>query len=150
VFSGQFDHALDEKGRVSIPSRFREILQGEGHDRLLITNFIFQQERCLELYAPGEWDRLVEKLNEKSAFDPSIQLFQVFFIGGAHEVQVDRQGRVLIPNKLREFARLEREVTFSAFTNHFQLWGRETLAKIRRTAEDRLMQDADFLVKINL
>ena len=55
MFSGRFDHAIDEKGRVSIPARFREVLQREGHDRLFITNFFYTRERCLELYPPREW-----------------------------------------------------------------------------------------------
>jgi MraZ protein len=150
VFSGRFDHAIDEKGRVSIPARFREILQREGHDRLYISNFIFQRERCLDVYTPTEWERVVAKLNEKRAFDPSVQLFQAFYIGGAHEVVADRQGRILIPPNLREFAHLDREVTFSAFTNRFQLWDKATLGKILRTAEEHLMQDPDFLTKVDV
>src|SRR5215471_13895943 len=85
VFSGRFDHAIDEKGRVSIPARFREIVQREGHDHLYITNFIFQRERCLDVYTPTEWERVVAKFDEKRSFDPSVQLFVAFYIGGAHE-----------------------------------------------------------------
>src|SRR5215813_12997382 len=120
VFSGRFDHAIDEKGRVSIPARFREVLQREGHDRLFITNFFFNRERCLEVYPPREWDAFVAKIAERSPFDRAVQSFETFYIGGAQEAPVDRQGRVLIPAKLREFARLDREVTFSARRDHFQ------------------------------
>lgn len=149
MLSGSFDHAIDDKGRVSLPGVFREALRREGHDSLFITNFVFQRERCLALYAPSEWEKLVAKLNERGTFDPSLQLFQIFFIGGAHEVQFDRQGRLLIPTKLREFASLERNVTFSALSNHVQLWDRVKLEQVRGMAVERLM-DQDFMSKLNL
>src|ERR1700745_2941744 len=63
VFNGRFDHAIDDKGRVSIPARFREVLQREGHDRLYITNFMLDRERLLELYPPNEWEKVVAKFS---------------------------------------------------------------------------------------
>jgi MraZ protein len=135
---------------VSIPVRFREVLESEGRDRLFITNHIFERERCLALYRPREWDELVGRIREKARFDRNLQLFQTLYIGGAHEIQVDRQGRILIPPKLREFARLDREVTFSAQIDHFQLWDRMALERILTAAEESLMADPDFLGKLNL
>ena len=149
MFHGQFDHAIDEKGRVSIPARFREILQREGHDRMYITNFIFEREKLLELYLPAEWERMVAKFGEKRTGDRAAQLFETFYIGGAHEVPVDRQGRILVPPKLREFAGLTREVTFSARHNRFQLWDRAALERIWKSAQEQLA-DPDFLAKIDI
>jgi transcriptional regulator MraZ len=149
VFNGRFDHAIDEKGRVSIPARFRDVLEREGHDRMYITNFIFERERLLELYPPAEWERMVKKFADRKTGDRAAQLFETFYIGGAHEVQVDRQGRILIPPKLREFAGLGREVTFSARHNRFQLWDRATLDKILKSAEEQLLADPEFLAKID-
>src|SRR6267142_6145642 len=130
VFSGRFDHSIDEKGRVSIPVRFREVLQRDGHDRMFITNFPFNGDRCLALYPPSQWDILNASLKGKPRFDPRVQMFETFIVGGAHEVPVDRQGRILIPPKLREYAALDREVTFSARQAHFQLWDRNVLEKV--------------------
>ena len=148
MFNGRFDHAIDEKGRVSIPARFRDELQKAGHDRLYITNFIFEREKMLELYPPAEWESMVAKFARRRTGDRVAQLFETFYIGGAHEVQVDRQGRILIPPKLREFAGLERDVTFSARPNLFQLWNRATLGKILKSAEDQLLADPDLLSKL--
>ena len=149
VFSGRFDHAIDEKGRVSIPARFREELERDGHDRLYITNFIDNGQRCLELYPPNEWTRLLEKIREKTRFDTQMRAFQLFYIGGAHEVMVDKQGRILVPPKLREFAALGREVTFSALTEHFQLWDKAALEQVLKAAEDRF-KDPEFFQKLGL
>ena len=92
VFSGRFDHSIDEKGRVSIPARFREVLQRDNHDRLYITNFPFAGERCLALYPPSQWETLNAHLRTKPKIDPLVQVFETLIIGGAHEVPVDRQG----------------------------------------------------------
>jgi MraZ protein len=149
VFSGRFDHAIDEKGRVSIPARFREVLQREGDDRLFITNFFYSRERCLELYPPKEWDAFVGKIAQKGRFDPALQKFETFYIAGAQEVPVDRQGRILIPAKLREWAGLEREVTFSARRDNFQLWDKAVLERVLRATEEEI-QDPAFFEKLNL
>lgn len=149
VFSGRFDHSIDDKGRVSIPARFRDALQRQGDERLFITNFIHTNERCLALYPPVEWDQLVSRIKAKPAFDPNVQAFETFFFGGAYEVQVDRQGRILIPSKLRDFAQLEREVTFSARHDHFQLWDKVRLDRVLQATEKQIA-DPRFFEKLGL
>jgi MraZ protein len=149
VFSGRFDHSIDEKGRVSIPARFREVLAREEHDRVFVTNAFYNRERCLDAYPPEAWEQLLAKVATRNRFDPSIQKFETFYIGGAHEVQVDRQGRVLIPTRLREFARLAREVTFSAQRDHFQLWDKSLLEGVLR-ADEAELQDPAFYERLGL
>jgi len=149
VFNGRFDHAIDEKGRVSIPVRFREELERDGHDRLYITNFIFEGQRCLEVYPPNEWTRLQEQIRQKARFDNQVRSFELFYIGGAHEVLVDKQGRILVPPKLREFAALDRDVTFSALTDHFQLWDKTVLEQVLKATEQRFA-DPEFFQKLGL
>ena len=149
MFSGRFDHSIDEKGRVSIPARFREVLQRENHDRLYITNFPFDGQRCLALYPPSQWETLNANLRTKPRFDPRVQVFETLIIVGAHEVPVDRQGRILIPPKLREYAALDREVTFSARQDHFQLWDKRILEKVLKATEEKIM-DPEFFAKLGL
>ncbi len=149
MFNGRFDHAIDDKGRVNIPARFREELERDGHDRLYITNFIFEGQRCLEVYPPNEWTRLQEQIRQKARFDNQIRSFELFYIGGAHEVLVDKQGRILVPPKLREFAALDREVTFSAMTDHFQLWDKAVLEQVLKATEQRFA-DPEFFQKLGL
>ena len=78
-----------------------------------------------------------------------MQLFQTFYIGGAQEVEVDRQGRILIPPKLREFAHLDKDVTFSAMTDHFQLWDKPTMERVLSEAE-KIFADPNFLNGLGL
>jgi transcriptional regulator MraZ len=149
VFNGRFDHAIDNKGRVSIPARFREVLQKAEFNRLFITNNMLNGEPCLELYPPDEWQRLLGKIKQKPSFERNMRLFQTFYIGGAHEVEVDRQGRILIPPKLRQFARLDKEVTFSATSDLFQLWDKSTLERVLAEAIKN-MADPNFMNGLGL
>ena len=149
MFTGRFDHSIDEKGRVSIPARFREVLQRENHDRLYITGFPNDGQRYLALYPPSQWDALNASLKNKPRFDPAVQIFQKVIVGGAHEVPVDRQGRILLPPKLRLFAGLDRDVTFSAVQDHFQLWDKNLLEKVLKADEEKMMEP-DFYAKLGL
>jgi MraZ protein len=149
LFHGRFDHSIDEKGRVSIPVRFREVLESAGQQVLYITNCNFDGERCLELYPPSQWERLIGNVRQKGAFNPEVRAFQTFYIGGAHEVEVDKQGRVLIPPRLREYAALQREVTFSAMADHFQLWDRQAMDRRVKSIEPQFA-DPRFWEKLGL
>ena len=148
MFSGRFDHAIDEKGRVSIPARFREVLQRDSEETLMITNWAHSNERCLALYPPSQWLKLIGKLSQRGTFDPATQTLQLFLLGGAHEVQVDRQGRILIPPNLREYAHFDRDVTFSAMTDNFQLWDRAVLQRVVEAAAQQI-SNPDFMAKVN-
>jgi len=149
VFNGRYEHAIDDKGRVAIPARFRDILTREGHDSLYVTNFYFDREACLEVYPPSNWETLLTKVREKASFDPDMQAFETFYIGGAFEVPVDRQGRILIPEVLRNHAKLERDVVFSARRDHFQLWNKEFFERMR-TANEEKMKDPQFYAKLGI
>lgn len=150
MFGGRFDHTIDEKGRVSIPARVREILARDEQDTVFVTNWIAERERCLAIFPPGNWLKMVGKASQRPSLESPMQAFQMFFIGGAHETQVDRQGRILIPPRLREYAHLDRDVTFSSMTDHFQLWDKPTLAGVLATVERQIIEDPEFIRKINL
>lgn len=150
MFGGRFDHTIDEKGRVSIPAPVREALARDNQEIVFVTNWIASRERCLAIFPPANWTKLAGRASQHDNLESSMQAFQMFFFGGAHEVQVDRQGRILIPPRLREYAHLGRDVTFSAMTDHFQLWDKPTLECVLGMVERQLMEDPDFIRKINL
>jgi MraZ protein len=109
---------LDDRGRVSLPADFRE-----GHARLFITNEILPRgERRLMLFAPHEWGNFLAHLRERSATDNGARLKEIFYVGHAHELVIDRQGRVLIPPRLLKFAGLTQAVAFAAKPDHLELW----------------------------
>jgi MraZ protein len=149
VFSGRFSYAVDDKGRVGLPACVRDALKDEEHDTLFITNYVVGREKVLQLFVPSEWQRLLASLREKGRFNQDIQRFERFYIGGAHEVPVDKQGRILIPQRLRDYAGLNGEVTFSANHDHFELWNKALLEKELKASEEMLM-NPNFFAKLGI
>ena len=150
MFRGSFEHTLDSKGRVSIPAKFREVLLGKGDDRIVITNFVVEQARCLDVYPFDEWVRFEDEVRKKPRFDRRIIAFQNYYLGGASECAVDKQGRILIPPLLREYANLKRDVVLVSVLDKFRVWDKETWKKVFAEAEEKLMQDPDFLGDLGL
>ncbi len=150
MFRGSFEHTLDNKGRLSIPAKFREVLLGKGDDRIVITNFVVEQARCLDVYPFDEWVRFEDEVRKKPRFDRRIIAFQNYYLGGASECAVDKQGRILIPPLLREYANLKRDVVLVSVLDKFRVWDKETWKKVFAEAEEKLMQDPDFLGDLGL
>lgn len=122
MFRGTFEQKIDEKGRVNVPVKFRDVLRGDD-DRLFITNFTVQSVRCLEAYPYAAWLRLESRLRERSDLAPEvIQFFQNYYFPGAQECQVDKQGRLLVPPRLRDYAGLAKEVVFTGVLDKFRVW----------------------------
>jgi MraZ protein len=129
VFRGRSIHLIDAKGRVSIPTRFRDLVKTNGDPRLIVTNF----EQCLAVYPYAEWQEIEEKMGRLSLVDRDIRSFKRFFFSGANECSLDGQGRILIPPSLREYAKLEKEVILAGQLKYFEIWDKvrfeEELAK---------------------
>jgi MraZ protein len=145
MFRGTFEHTLDGKGRLSIPSKFREVLIGKNDDRIIITNFNIAGMRCLDVYPLDEWLRFEEEIRKKPKFDPAMVVFQSYYLGGASECAVDKQGRILIPPLLRQHASLKRDVVLVSALEKFRVWDRDNWKKVFADSEDKLMQDPGFL-----
>ena len=150
MFRGSFEHTVDNKGRLSIPAKFREVLLGKGDDRIVITNFVVEQARCLDVYPFDEWVRFEDEVRKKPRFDRRIIAFQNYYLGGASECAVDKQGRILIPPLLREYAGLKRDVVLVSVLDKFRVWDKEAWKKVFAEAEEKLMQDPDFLGDLGL
>lgn len=120
-FIGRFPHTIDDKGRLSIPSRFRQTLQDRGQNILVLTDF----DSCVTAYPLEVWARLEEKIQNRSNFEKDIRAFLRLFYSGASESPVDGQGRILVPLQHREKAGLNREVMIVGALNRIEIWDRE-------------------------
>jgi MraZ protein len=150
MFRGSFEHTVDTKGRLSIPAKFRELLSAKSDDRIVITNFTVDSNRCLDVYPMDEWLRFEEEVRKKPKFERRMVSFQNYYLGGASECVVDKQGRILIPPLLRQYANLKRDVVLVSALDKFRVWDQETWKKVFSEAEDKLMQDPDFLGDLGL
>ena len=150
MFRGSFEHTLDAKGRLSIPARFRDVLVGKGDSRMVITNFVIDGERCLDIYPIDAWLTFEEEIEKKPKFDPRMVKFQNYYLGSACECSLDMHGRILIPPGLRKYADLKREVVLVAALAKFRVFDRGAWKKIFGEAEEKIIQDPDFLGDLGL
>ncbi len=150
MFRGSFEHTLDNKGRLSIPAKFRDVLVGKGDDRIVMTNFLIGGQRCLDVYPIDAWLKFEEEIQKKPKFDPRMVQFQNYYLASACECNLDTHGRILIPPGLRKYADLKRDVILVSALDKFRVWDQEAWKKIFVEAEDKLMQDPDFLGDLGL
>ncbi len=119
MFRGVNNIALDTKGRMAIPSRYREHLRAEHEGQLVVTVY---RDACLLIYPLSEWEEIERKLNRLPSFNRQARRLQRLLVGHATEVEMDGHGRVLLPGPLREFAGLEKKVVMIGQGNKFELW----------------------------
>ena len=150
MFRGMFEHTIDEKGRVSVPARFRDILQATDDDRLVITNFLMASVRCLDVYPHAAWLELEERLRAKPQFDQRVIRFQNYYFAAAHECTLDKQGRILLPPTLREYAALKKDVVFTSALGKFRIWDREQWKRVFGEAEQGIMERPEDLSELGI
>lgn len=114
---GEFEHSIDEKGRLIIPAKFRE---GLG-DSFVATKGL---DNCLFLYPMDEWQKLETKLKELPFTRADARAFVRFFFSGATDCELDKQGRILVPNNLRSHAKLDKEVIIIGVSTRVEIWSR--------------------------
>lgn len=146
MFRGRSIHTLDAKGRIRIPTRFRDILKTRYEDRFVITNL----DRCLIAYPLQEWEIIEEKLGSLSLVRQDVKAFQRFFISGATECNFDKQGRILIPQTLREHASLEREVILAGMLRSFEVWSKDLWDEEIKRAHDNFAEITTTLAELGI
>lgn len=139
MFRGHFEHAIDEKGRTSLPSRFRDVLGPTPDYRLVLTPAL--GDPCLDVYPMVAWEKLEAKLAELNAFDPQVIEFRRFYVSAAVEVEIDKQGRVLVPPSLREHAGLTKAVLWLGHGQKAELWSKENWALLSREKNPADLKD---------
>ncbi|MCB0320309.1 MAG: division/cell wall cluster transcriptional repressor MraZ [Bdellovibrionales bacterium] len=149
-FRGNFSHAIDEKGRVSLPAEFRRVLASSSSDRVVITNYISDGARCLEGFAEEHWREFEEKLRSKSRFSSKLQRLENFYLSRAAECAVDKAGRILVPPHLRQYAGLERDVTFTSSIHGFRIWDSRVWNHVFQETESALLEDPELFADVDL
>jgi MraZ protein len=125
VFLGQFEHALDQKGRVILPVKFRESLEAGAF-------LAASLDGCLAVYEAEEFERVMSDVMEKSKRGPRERQAARAFAANASPASIDRQGRMLIPGHLRAFASLERDVVITGNVNRVEIWDAGRWQEINR------------------
>lgn len=141
-FLGQYQHNLDSKGRLTLPSKFRPDLE-RG---MVVTRGL---DGCLFVYPLSEWEDISAKITKMSVGDPRARQVARFFFSGASDCTPDKQGRILIPSFLRDHAKLDTEVLVIGMGNRIEIWNSQTWDNTINIAEsdieDVMAELAEFL-----
>lgn len=146
MFRGRFELTIDAKGRFNVPSRFRDTLRERYDERLIITNF----DNCLVAYPFSEWVEIERKASSLSMVRKEAKRFLRFFVSGAAECSLDRQGRVLIPPVLRDFAGLDRDIVLAGMLSRMEIWSRERWNEELKLSKESFEDMADVLSDLGI
>jgi MraZ protein len=149
MFRGHFEHAVDDKGRVAIPARFRDALSGLQDERLVVTKFKIRRRPCLDVYPFSAWRLLEGKILSKNRFDPEVRQLKSAYVSVAHECPVDSQGRILIPPLLRAHAGLRREVMFTGEIDMFRIWDKKVW-QVTAGEDEGIFDEPDLLKQLGI
>ena len=138
MFMGEYQHTIDDKGRIIVPSRFREALA----DGFVITKGL---DKCLFIYPRTEWDTLTEQLRQLPFTKSDARAFMRFFFSGATDSLCDSQGRTGIPSSLREYAGLGRDAVVIGVGSRIELWSQKEWDRFQETAEENYEDLAEKL-----
>ena len=122
MFRGLHTINLDAKGRLAIPTKYREALVGLSGARLVVT--VDMEDRCLLVYPLNEWEVIQNKIAELPNMNPVVRRMQRMLIGHANDVELDASGRILLPQPLREYAGLDKEVVLMGQGKKLELWSK--------------------------
>jgi len=134
LFVGEFAHTIDGKGRLVLPSRFRDDLAGG----CFITK---GQERCLYVFTPEQFEREVERVRSIPRTDRRYRTYARVFFSGASDQQLDKQGRIQLPGGLRTYASLEKEVSVLGVGERIEVWDSETWSNYLANEADEFYSD---------
>jgi MraZ protein len=151
MFRGNFTAKIDEKGRVSFPARFREALDTSGSDEVCITNFRVDGRNCLDVYPQAKWLDMEQRLRESQERSPRvIKFFQNYYLPGVQECRLDRQGRILLCPRLREYANLDREVVLIGIGNKLRIFDPDSWNSVFSSGEASLPEDPDVVAALGV
>jgi MraZ protein len=134
-FLGEYDCTLDPKGRFLLPAKFKEQLQENENSQFVVNRGM---DTCLGLYTIREWQPLFDRINKLNDFDTKIRRFKRFFLNGATMTELDSAGRLLVPQTLREYAGLGKDITLVSMGNRLEIWD---VSKYKKELFESMTQD---------
>ena len=141
MFSGRYEYTIDDKGRLSIPAKFREALQSHYGPALMITNHL---DGCLVAYPVKEWEALQDRIEQSdAALKREAKDVLRFFYSGAMECLIDRLGRILIPQSLRSFGVIKKNVVIIGMNKKIEIWAEEAWTDLVKKASSDAVKMAD-------
>ncbi len=143
MFIGEYQHSIDDKGRVMLPKKF----QGELLEGAVVTRGL---DACLFLYSKKEWEKLATKIASLPLSKAGSRAFSRLMLAGAMDVELDKQGRVVIPEYLRSYGALKKEVVITGLYSRLELWDKHAWKKYKETTEKESTDVAEQLGELGV
>ncbi|WP_059104708.1 division/cell wall cluster transcriptional repressor MraZ [Shouchella shacheensis] len=143
MFLGEYQHSIDEKGRMIVPAKFRDLLGSP----FVVTRGL---DHCLFVYPKQEWDKLESQLKELPFTKKDARAFTRFFFSGASECELDKQGRMNVPGPLRKYAKLEKECVVIGVSSRMEVWDKAIWEEYVTQSEDSFADIAENLIDFDL
>ncbi|MDP1833355.1 MAG: division/cell wall cluster transcriptional repressor MraZ [Candidatus Moranbacteria bacterium] len=143
MFIGEYSHSVDEKKRLAVPSKFRAELKS----KVVVTRGL---DKCLFIYTMKAWEELAGKLGTLPVGEAGTRSFTRLMLAGAVDVDVDKQGRILIPDYLKEYAGLAKNVVIAGLYNRLEIWDENKWKEYKEKAEKNSDEIAEQLGKLGV
>jgi len=140
---GEYKYNLDQKNRLLIPSKFRSKFGGEA----ILTRGI---DKCLFLFPKDEWEKVVEKLLKLPLSQANSRAFTRLILSGAHQVEIDNQGRILIPENLKNYANLSKRVVIVGLYSRLEIWDEKTWEEYKKESESQAQDISEKLSELGI
>ena len=143
MFIGEYNGTIDDKARISIPAKFRSSLKS----KVVVTRGL---DNSLVLYTLDEWKKLAEKLASLPISTANTRAFSRLMLAGAMDCDIDKQGRIVLPGYLKEFARIQKKMVFAGMYNRVEIWSEELWTKYKTQTEKNSNQIAEALGELGV
>lgn len=143
MFIGEFTHKLDKKGRLLIPKKFRSDLE---HGAVVTRGL----DNCLFLYTQEEWEELAEELADLPFAKANSRAFTRLMLAGAMDVDIDSKGRIMVPDYLRDFADLEKEVVIAGLYDRLEIWNKQAWEEYKEKTENSSGEIAERMSELGI
>ncbi len=145
MFYGEYLHSIDRKGRLILPAKFREVAKGNFIEKFFVTRGL---DKCLFMFSEEEWRTQEAKFKSISFTKIQARIFNRLYFSGAAEVLPDKQGRILLPPYLKDFAEIKREVIIVGVSNRIEIWAKDKWQQFYGTSRPSFEEIAEKLMDV--
>jgi len=145
MFYGEFEHSIDRKGRLILPAKFREVAKNQFVEKFFVTRGL---DKCLFMFSEEEWRSQENKFKTMSFTKQQSRIFNRLLFSGAQDVAFDKQGRILLPQYLKDFADIKKDVMIVGVSNRIEIWAKDAWYDFYKNSRQSFEEIAEKLMDV--
>ncbi|MDO9573085.1 MAG: division/cell wall cluster transcriptional repressor MraZ [Candidatus Omnitrophota bacterium] len=145
MFYGEFEHSIDRKGRLILPAKFREVAKAQFVEKFFVTRGL---DKCLFMFSEEEWRSQENKFKTMSFTKQQSRTFNRLLFSGAQDVAFDKQGRILLPQYLKDFADIKKDVMIVGVSNRIEIWAKDAWNDFYKNSRQSFEEIAEKLMDV--